>query len=79
MFFFSQYLLVMYFNVHLQVEKLGKDSLVNCAKTSMSSKLIGPDSDFFATLVRQTQSLYLNSYSIFCNMQRGSVILFYRA
>lgn len=35
----------------LQVEKLGKDSLVNCAKTSMSSKLIGGDSDFFANLV----------------------------
>lgn len=35
----------------LKVEKLGKDSLVNCAKTSMSSKLIAADSDFFASLV----------------------------
>nr|XP_009380486.1 PREDICTED: T-complex protein 1 subunit alpha [Musa acuminata subsp. malaccensis] len=34
-----------------KVEKLGKDSLVNCAKTSMSSKLIATDSDFFANLV----------------------------
>ncbi|GAU18758.1 hypothetical protein TSUD_80470, partial [Trifolium subterraneum] len=34
-----------------RVEKLGKDSLVNCAKTSMSSKLIAGDSDFFANLV----------------------------
>ncbi|KAG6434476.1 hypothetical protein SASPL_106113 [Salvia splendens] len=35
----------------VKVEKLGKDSLVNSAKTCMSSKLIGGDSDFFANLV----------------------------
>ncbi|KAG5015487.1 hypothetical protein JHK85_021623 [Glycine max] len=35
----------------VKVEKLGKDSLINCAKTSMSSKLIAGDSDFFAILV----------------------------
>ncbi|KAJ4783288.1 T-complex protein 1 subunit alpha [Rhynchospora pubera] len=35
----------------IKVDKLGKDSLMNCAKTSMSSKLIGTDSDFFAGLV----------------------------
>ncbi|KAF8412977.1 hypothetical protein HHK36_000949 [Tetracentron sinense] len=35
----------------VKVEKLGKDSLVNCAKTSMSSKLIASDDDFFANLV----------------------------
>ncbi|KAK9750056.1 hypothetical protein RND81_02G170300 [Saponaria officinalis] len=35
----------------VKVEKLGKDSLINSAKTSMSSKLLAADSDFFARLV----------------------------
>jgi T-complex protein 1 subunit alpha len=33
------------------VEKLGEDAVINCAKTSMSSKLIGADTKFFAKLV----------------------------
>ncbi|GAA0167444.1 chaperonin [Lithospermum erythrorhizon] len=35
----------------VKVEKLGKDSLINCAMTSMSSKIIAGDSIFFANLI----------------------------
>jgi len=44
---------VKYIQDHLtcKVEDLGEDCLVNAAKTSMSSKLIGADSEFFSKMV----------------------------
>lgn len=38
-------------NISIKVEDLEKESLLSIAKTSMSSKIIGADSDFFAQMV----------------------------
>lgn len=35
----------------MKVETLGKETLINCAKTAMSSKIVGSESDFFSQLV----------------------------
>lgn len=34
----------------IPIKELGKDALINCAKTSMSSKLIGSEANLFSEL-----------------------------
>lgn len=37
----------------ISVDTLGREALINAAKTSMSSKLIGPESNHFSEIVVQ--------------------------
>lgn len=38
-------------NLSISIEEVGKDALISCAKTSMSSKIIGTENEFYSTMV----------------------------
>jgi T-complex protein 1 subunit alpha len=38
-------------NLSIKVEEVGKDALINAAKTSMSSKLLSSEAEFYSNMV----------------------------
>lgn len=52
----------------IPVEDLGKEYIINVAKTSMSSKIIGADADFFSAIIVEA------AYAVKVNDVRGNAL-----